>query len=509
MNDSTARRLTKLRIAAGTLLVATSVVASMPWEAWAESNHAAPADGAPRVSLYGAPITKPLDPAQYAHELAERFLEARVNVATGRASFAGTRRELGVTVDEARLTRWVTEAFDPESPMQEARSSIGARGALDLVVPWSFDAATATEKLVALADRTNRAPVDARVNLETGAIASEQPGIRMDVDATLDAIRASFDANVVEVSAVVRDVPARRTREMLAGASLAAVLGEFDTRYNPAMTAADRTHNLRVAASRIDGYVILPGEEFDFNSVVGERSEANGFRAAPVIEAGEIDLGIGGGTCQISGTLHAAVFFSGLPILDRQSHSRPSSYIKLGLDAMVTWPEKNFRFRNDLPHPVVLRITVRDGTVHAELRGPARTRMVSFVRRVDGVTPYTERVVDDPSLPLGVRVLAQRGMPGFRITRFRVVRDLSTNQAIRERQVDQYPPTVQIWRVGAGGPVPPDYEAPEGDSHPEYRADAFVEMTQGPGITGTEERANPGFSGVVGWTRTAGMPYAE
>lgn len=500
-------RFTRFRMAASTALFAGSVLACLPWEAWAADSARAKRN-APPVTYLGHAITEKPDAAGEAHRLAELFLDERIAIVTGETRIAMTRRELGVSVDESRLARWLEQAFDRDSDMHGARSAMGLRGTIDLVPPATLDPSVITPRLVELADRTNRPAVDARMNVETGQITHDQPGLRLDLDATLDVIRGSLERDEREVHAVIRQVPANRTRAMLEGASLAAVLGEFETRYNPSMIAADRTHNLRVGASFIDGYVLLPGEVFDFNRIVGERNEVAGFRAAPVIEAGEIDLGVGGGICQISGTLHAAVFFSGMPIDARQPHSRPSSYIKLGLDAMVTWPEKNFVFRNDLPHPVVLRVSVRDGTVRAEVRGPARNRMVSFVRRIDQVTPYEERIDEDPTLPAGVRVLVQRGMPGFRLTRFRVVRDLQTQAARRERMRDTYPPTVQIWRVGTGAPAPEGYVPPEGDGHLEYRADQLLEITEGPGITGAEERATPGWTGVVGWTRTAGMPYA-
>jgi len=499
--------ITKIRVGLACLVFLGSTLASMPWEAWAAAATTTESERA-LVTLAGRAISKPGDPRAEAHRIAEAFLDARIAVVTGDNRIERSRRELGVRVDEERLGRWLLEAFDPESRLAEARASAFSTGPIGLIVPSDLDPAPLVAELVRLGESTNRAAVDARFDVATGELAEERPGLRLDLDATLDAVRASLDDDVREIRAVVREVPANRTRAMLRGASIASVLGEFETRYNPAESAADRTHNLRVAASRVDGRVILPGETFDFNEVVGERSEAQGFRAAPVIEAGEIDLGVGGGTCQISGTLHAAVFFSGMPILDRLPHSRPSSYIKLGLDAMVTWPEKNFRFRNDLPHPVVLRIVVRDGTVRAEVRGPSRARMVSFVRRVDGIVPYEERVDEDPSLPAGVRVLVQRGMPGFRLTRFRVVRDMNTQQATRERMRDQYPPTTQIWRLGTGGPVPPDYVPPPNDSHPEYRADELLELVEGPGIEGIAEYATAGRSGVPGWTATAGMVLA-
>ncbi len=502
-------RATRFRIAAGTAIFATSVVASLPWEAWAADAARPVVRQAAPVTFLGQPLAMPRDAAAEAHRLAQAFLDAPMTLVTGSTRITRPRRELGVSIDEARLARWLAQAFDHDSEMHAARAAMGLRGTIGLVPPWTLDASVITPRLVDLADRTNRAPVDARMDVARGQLVADRPGLRLDVDGTLDALRAALDSGELEVHAVVREMPARRTLAMLEGASMAAVLGSFETRYNPSLAVADRTHNLRIAAERIDGYVLLPGEEFDFNAIVGERSEANGFRAAPVIEAGEIDLGVGGGACQISGSLHAAVFFAGLPIEGRLPHSRPSSYIKLGLDAMVSWPDKNFRFRNDLPHPVVLRLSVGDGVVRAELRGPSRNRMVSFVRRIDQVTPYEERFDDDPTLPSGVRVLAQRGMPGFRLTRFRVVRDLQTQQARRERTRDVYPPTTQIWRVGTGGPAPADYVPPPGDNHPEYRADQLLELVQGPGLEGMQEFATPGWTGVPGWTRTAGMPYAE
>ena len=74
------------------------------------------------------------------------------------------------------------------------------------------------------------------------------------------------------------------------------MLGYFETNYSRSMRYQARTFNLRLAASKLDGYVLLPGETFDFNDVVGPRDEANGYKVAPVIAEGELVDGIGGGT---------------------------------------------------------------------------------------------------------------------------------------------------------------------------------------------------------------------
>src|SRR4029453_10125200 len=91
----------------------------------------------------------------------------------------------------------------------------------------------------------------------------------------------------------------KRTGRMLAGVKFDAVLGWFETRYDRSQKVQARSYNLGIAASKLDGHVLLPGEVFDFNEIVGPRDEANGYKVAPVIPEGEVGGGIGGGTRQI------------------------------------------------------------------------------------------------------------------------------------------------------------------------------------------------------------------
>ncbi|MEM1418154.1 MAG: VanW family protein [Myxococcota bacterium] len=378
-------------------------------------------------------------------------------------------------------------------------------------MPHHLDVEPVLAWLVALKEREDRPARDARIDPETGDLSPEQEGRALDIWASLDAIRAALDdaalGREARAELVVARTPAHRTREELRGVKVDAVLGSFETPYAQTEEARDRTHNLRVAAAKIDGRVLLPGEVFDFNDVVGDRSLTNGFKPATVIAGGELVDGVGGGACQIAGTLHAAAFFAGLEVLERHPHSRPSWYIKLGLDAAVSFPNLNLRFRNDRAEPVMIRLVVDGGKTRAELRGAGREELVTFVRRIDGFTPYGEREVEDPELPAGVLVLSQRGVAGFEVTRWRVRRHLARNQARRQRmEVDEYPPTPQVWRVGTGGEAPEGYEAPAGDRHPEYTADEYTEISQGPGVEGTMTVRRAGRTGAPGWTVRQGMP---
>jgi hypothetical protein len=130
---------------------------------------------------------------------------------------------------------------------------------------------------------------------------------------------------------------------------------------------------------------------------------------------------------------------------------------------------------------------------------------VTFLRRVDATMPFDEKIVRDETLPRGMRVLQQRGIPGFKITRFRVVQDERTHVATRERTTDTYPATAQIWREGAGPEPSPDFQPPKNDAHPEYVADEFMSAAQGPHIDGIAAESDPGRTGNYGWTEREGM----
>jgi len=439
---------------------------------------------------------------------ARAYLRAPIKIIAGPWEFQTTRGQLGARVDLERLNAWIIAARDPGSPLRRLHAQELPDTALDLPIPASLDAARTEQWLLGMRDQVHQRVRDARIDLRTGRVLPEQAGLDLDVHGTLDALADALFSGETTVQARTKRTLAARTAKEIAGLDLSQVISSFETRYNTQDT--DRSYNLRTAARHIDGIVLMPGELFDFNAVVGERSEANGFRPAPVIAGGELSDGVGGGTCQIAGTLHAASYFAGLPFVERNTHTRPSAYLKLGLDAVVAYPKLNLKLTNDLPHPIAFGIVVGAGRVRVEVRGPRDiAREVSFVRRLDEVTPYTELTRTDSNLPTGVRVLSQRGVPGFKLTSFRIVRDRNTLRAVRERRTDSYPPTSQIWRVGSGGAAPEGYVAPPNDAHTEYRTDEYLILTKHPGVEGVVETVKrDGRTGVPGWTEREGMPQA-
>jgi vancomycin resistance protein YoaR len=449
-----------------------------------------------------------LDPASDLHataaQVAERYLAGKVSVVTPTRAERLTRRALGARVDLEHLTSLLRAAADARSPLRRVHAQALGERPLHLPMPSELDPARATAFLTRLKDRTDLPALEPRIDPREARVSKARDGVELDVYATLERLDAALRSGAPQVEAALRSVAPREQTSALEKLDVRAVLGEFETRYNRANLSEDRTHNLKVAAARIDGLVLAPGEIFDFNATVGDRTETNGFRPAPVIADGELVDGMGGGTCQVASTLHAAAFFAGMPILTRAPHSRPSYYIRLGLDSTVVYGAQNLRFQNDRPYPVVLGIRVEDGRVYASVHGRARDRSVIFERRIDTIIPFEERVRVDPNLPSGMRVLDQRGVPGFKITRIRTIRDLATNSDTREETRDAYPPTAQLWRAGTGGAAPAGFVRPRNDPHPEYVADEYLQITQTE--RGTVDLVRqPGRTGNYGWIEREGL----
>jgi len=160
-------------------------------------------------------------------------------------------------------------------------------------------------------------------------------------------------------------------------------LARFTTAYRSSQV--DRTHNMKLAASAIDGVLIPAGITFSMNEAVGERTAARGFREAKIFENGKITEGLGGGVSQVTGTLFNTALYAGLQIVAYRTHSRTVGYLPVGRDATVAWGQFDMKFRNNSGAPVYIRYAIGGGELTCTLYGktqPGR-RIKLMVERKD------------------------------------------------------------------------------------------------------------------------------
>ena len=146
-----------------------------------------------------------------------------------------------------------------------------------------------------------------------------------------------------------------------------ALIAKFATYYGD--SSENRKHNIALAASAIDGVLLPPEEEFSFNDTVGARTEERGYKAAFVINDGAFVEGVGGGVCQVSGTLYNCALLADLAVTCVHPHSLPVSYVAPSFDAMVSGKNADLRFVNGTGAPVYMTCRVARGEICVSLYG--------------------------------------------------------------------------------------------------------------------------------------------
>jgi vancomycin resistance protein YoaR len=384
--------------------------------------------------------------------LASRRIRLRASRAPGGEAdviLEATLGELGVSADPDELARRAMRLGRSGDPLDDARTADRARrGELDVPVSPRIDRQVLIALLMPFKEPLDIPATPARLDLSRQGVREERDGRALDLDATAAAVaRAARDVATTDVELPFTPVHARVTRAALAEVDVSHVLASFQTYFSRRGDQGPRARNIEVAASHLDGLVIPPRQLVSFNDVVGARSVENGFAKAFEIYKGEYVEGTGGGTCQVASTLHAIAFFGGLEILERLPHSRPSAYIRAGLDATVVYPAVDLKLRNPFPFPVAVHATVSEYTLRMDLLGADKPVAVSFATEVLSTTPFDRKVEEEAGFVAPKR--KQKGTDGIELRRTRVLAYLRGKVRV-ETSRDLYPPTKEIWQVPIG-----------------------------------------------------------
>ena len=156
--------------------------------------------------------------------------------------------------------------------------------------------------------------------------------------------------------------------------------------------------NLRLAAARIDGLLIRPGQTFSFNRTVGSRVRRKGYIDGMGLADGRVVADVGGGICQLANLLHWMVLHAPLTVTERSEHSFDpfpdhERVLPWGVGCTIVDNYVDLAVRNDTELTFQLRAWVDDHHLRGELRSDRPTpctyvveaRDEEFVRGHDGV----------------------------------------------------------------------------------------------------------------------------
>lgn len=320
-----------------------------------------------------------------------------------------------------------------------------------------FDESLLLESLERIRTRWERPSTDASFEVDRRNVVSLVPSsIGARVDPAILAAAVLEASSRPERRAELRLVPAeppRITTQLAQSLGVRGLVAQFTT-HHPC--CRPRVHNIHRIADIVNGTIVLPGETFSLNGLIGPRSHSNGFEPAPTIVHGEMKDTFGGGISQFTTTLFNAVLDGGYEIVERQPHSFYFPRYPLGHEATLSFPKPDLIFRNDSAHGLVLVTEYSSTWIRVKLFGDNEGRRTSreVSPRFDFVDPPIEYVSDDRVVP-GESKLIERGSRGFSVNVSRTVRFADGRAETQSRKVT-YEPRPRVVAVHS-------CEVPEGE----------------------------------------------
>ena len=210
----------------------------------------------------------------------------------------------------------------------------------------------------------HREPKDAYYTKDPYSIFPSENGV--DFKISIDEVKQLVQNSEAECEIPLKVLYPNVTTNMIGQEAFPDLLGSFSTNY---VSNPDRTTNLRLAANKINGTVLMPDEVFSYNGIVGERTISAGYKNAAIYQNGEVVDGLGGGICQISTTLYNAALFANLEMVELYNHQFVPSYVTAGRDATVVYGVKDFKFKNSRKYAIKITCSVSGGVAKFQIWG--------------------------------------------------------------------------------------------------------------------------------------------
>ena len=208
------------------------------------------------------------------------------------------------------------------------------------------------------------APVDASFDPDTFEIVEGKDGYGFDLETAKAQLQQAKYGSTLEIPFIA--IKPEATAETL-GAML--YRDKLATYTATSSSSGNRDTNLRLACEAINGTVLFPGDVFSYNTALGERTAAKGYKTGASYNGGQVIETIGGGICQVSSSLYYCVMVADLEVLTRSNHGYATSYMPLGMDATVSWGSVDFRFRNTSDYPIRIEASASGGSTTITLMG--------------------------------------------------------------------------------------------------------------------------------------------
>ena len=296
---------------------------------------------------------------------------------------------------------------------------------------YHYDEAKLEQFILPIAEKLQIDPINAVFVVENGRVTTFRPSsngqeidrekIKNEIAQQVPKIAKSANKQTITIPLPLETIKPDITTEKVNNLGITELIGIGTSLFQGSIPS--RIYNVNLGASRINGAIIAPGEEFSFDKTVGDVSSLTGYKQAYVIQNGKTILGDGGGICQVSTTLFRAALNAGLPITERHAHAYRVHYYEEnsppGIDATIYTPTVDLKFRNDTGKYILIQsiIDLNELRLTLYLYGTKDNRQVIISDPVIvSESPAPETLYqDDPTLPKGTLKQVDFSAPGANI----------------------------------------------------------------------------------------------
>lgn len=190
------------------------------------------------------------------------------------------------------------------------------------------------------------------------------------------------------------------------------LLATFSTRFDG--SNYNRNTNIKLAAKKVNGTVILPGEKFSFNTIVGSRTIEAGFKEGTAYIGGKVVPDVGGGVCQVSSTIYNTALLANMQIVERSNHMFTTGYVAASRDATVYYGSLDFVFKNSRKYPIKMVASANGGVCKVSIYGIKEEKEYEVIIQ-SKITSYinpTTIYKEDPTLEEGKEIVEQTAITG-------------------------------------------------------------------------------------------------
>lgn len=198
--------------------------------------------------------------------------------------------------------------------------------------------------------------------------------------------------------------------------------------------------NVKIAAEKLSGRLLMPGDIFSQNACLGPYTESEGYQMGPTYSGSKTITTIGGGVCKIASTLYNVAVLCDLPVIERHCHNMPVPYVPYGQDATVLYGILDFQFKNDTSSPILIWAQSIGNDLYIAFYGSQAPPHIEWHHQVLDIYKAKKAYLHNPELKNGEEHLLLEGMDGAVVQSWITIYNSDGTVSTKQMGISNYAP---------------------------------------------------------------------